>query len=288
MDITAKVVVPTGDGPGYKTTIVDQAGTPASFVTGCRATMYSPDSTLYGDYRGNGTYSLIVYEYRTDTCTGTPTQRVFRYAIGAGTAIIAPGTRFLTRDPNSFVLRHYNFGVNLNPGTSLYDINYALGGVVGPDGAISGPSRPAFVDTSTGLADFHFDSPGDYVIVGRATRNSFNTPWSPPVTVTAVAPFDLERVSFPDARGPSYKVRGQIRERVARGKVTVYWAKGKKRHRFHKVGKAKINSKGRFTKRFKLRHAGVYRLRFTYKGSSLVAGGRVTQQIRIRRHVFFG
>ena len=36
------------------------------------------------------------------------------------------------------------------------------------------------------------------------------------------------------------------------------------------------------------RRTGVYRLRYTYKGSGLVAGGRVTQQIRIRRHVFFG
>jgi hypothetical protein len=47
-------------------------------------------------------------------------------------------------------------------------------------------------------------------------------------------------------------------------------------------------AKGRFTKRFKLRKTGTYRLRYTYKGSSLVAGGRVTEQVRIRRRVFFG
>jgi hypothetical protein len=108
------------------------------------------------------------------------------------------------------------------------------------------------------------------------------------VTVSVVAPFDLERVSFPDSRGPSYKLRGQVRERVARGKVTISIARGKKKGKFHRIGKAKINSKGRFTKRFTVRRTGTYRLRYTYKGSSLVAGGRVTEQVRISRRVFFG
>ena len=62
--------------------------------------------------------------------------------------------------------------------------------------------------------------------------------------------------------------------------------KGGKFHR--ELGKAKIDSKGRFTKRFKLRRLGVYRLRYTYRGSDLVAAGRVTEQIRIRKRIFFG
>ena len=108
------------------------------------------------------------------------------------------------------------------------------------------------------------------------------------MNVTAIAPFDLERTSFPDSRGPSYKVRGQVRERAARGKVTISIARGLKKGRFRRIGKAKINSKGRFTKRFKVRKTGRYRLRYTYKGSSLVAPGRVTESVRIRRRVFFG
>ena len=83
-------------------------------------------------------------------------------------------------------------------------------------------------------------------------------------------------------------MRGQVRERAARGKVTVYIARGKKKGKFRKIGKAKINSKGRFTKRFTVQKTGVYRMRYTYKGSSLVAGGKVTEQIRIRRRIFFG
>ena len=106
------------------------------------------------------------------------------------------------------------------------------------------------MDTTTGLADFRFDKPGRYVIVARAKRGDFFTPGARRSIVNAIAPFDLERVKFPDSRGPSYKLRGQIRERVARGKVTISSPSGKKKGKFHKLGKAKINAKGRFTKRF--------------------------------------
>jgi hypothetical protein len=209
-------------------------------------------------------------------------------AINAGVAVTAPPARLLTRAPNSFVTNTHEIGVSLNPGTSIYEVRYALGGVVGPDGAISGPSAEGFLNTTTGLASFRFEKPGAYVIVARAQRNSFFTPWSGAVTVNAIAPFDIERVSFPDARGPRYKLRGQVRERVARGRVTISWARGRKGGKFHRIGRAKINSKGRFTKKFRLRKTGVYRLRYTYKGSSLVAAGRVTEAIRIRKRIFFG
>jgi hypothetical protein len=288
MDVTANVVVPRADGAAYTTQVVDQAGTGASDVSPCRDTEFGPTWSNFADYRGDGVYSVVIREFKTDDCTGAATQRVFRYQIVAGLGITAPPARLLTRAPNSFVTNTHEIGISLNPGASIYEVRYALGGVAAADGSISGPSKETFLDTSTGLAPFRFDKPGRYLLVARASRNSFFTPWSGAVTVNAIAPFDLERVTFPDSRGPSYKLRGQVRERVARGKVTVYWAKGKKGGKFHKAGKAKINSKGRFTKRFTLRRFGIYRLRYTYKGSSLVAGGRVTEQIRIRKRIFFG
>ena len=49
-----------------------------------------------------------------------------------------------------------------------------------------------------------------------------------------------------------------------------------------------MNAQGRFTLRFKLRKPGVYRLQYRFKGSSLVLGGKVTEQIRIRRTIRFG
>ena len=73
-----------------------------------------------------------------------------------------------------------------------YEIRYARGGVAGPDGAISGPSAETFVSRTTGLADFRFDKPGRWLIVARAKSGIFFTPWSAPVNVNAIAPFDLE------------------------------------------------------------------------------------------------
>jgi hypothetical protein len=289
MDVTADVTVPESDAAAYRTQVVDQAGTPASDSSPCRVTEFGPNWKNFADYRGNGTYSVIVRYWSNTSCSGNPTrQSVFRYAINAGVAVTPPPARLLTRTPNSFVTNAHEIGVSLNPGASIYEVRYALGGVVGPDGAISGPSAETFLDTATGLARFRFEKPGRYVIVARAQRDSFFTPWSGAVNVNAIAPFDLERVTFPDARGPRYKLRGQVRERVARGRVTIAWAKGRKGGRFHRIGRARINSKGRFTKRFRLRRTGVYRLRYTYRGSELVAAGRVIQQIRIRRRIFFG
>jgi hypothetical protein len=125
------------------------------------------------------------------------------------------------------------------------------------------------------------------VIVARAGRDGFFSGWSAPTVVNAIAPFDLASVKFPDHKGPSYKLKAQIREHSARGKVTIYLAKGKKKGRFHKLGKARISKKGRFTKRFTVRHTGSYRLRYIYRGNSTVAAGRVTEPIKITRHFFF-
>ena len=288
MDVASSVTVPQSDNHSYRTHVVDQTGTLASDASPCFDSQAGATWTNYADYRGNGTYSVVVRDYPNPNCAGTPTPHAYRYAINAGLAVTAPRARLLTRQPNSFLTDTHEIGVSLNPGASIYEVRYALGGVAGPDGAISGRSKATFLDASTGLAQFRFTAPGRYLIVARAERGQFFTPWSAAVSVNAIAPFDLERVTFPDARGPSYKLRGQIREKVARGKVTISWAKGRKGGKFHRAGKAKINSKGRFTKRFKLRNLGVYRLRYAYRGSNLVAAGRVTEQIRIRKRIFSG
>ena len=290
MDVTAKVTVPAADAAGFRTQVTDQAGTPVSSASPCRATQFGPDWNNYADYRGNGTYTVLVQYWANDDCTGAPArQNLFRYAINAGVAVTAPPAPLLTRAPNSLVTNRYDIGVTLNPGASTYEVRYALGGVIGADGAISGPSASTFLDTTTGLASFRFDRPGRYVIVARGSRNTFFTPWSGAVAVNAIAPFDLTRVAFPDARGPNYKLRGFVRETGARGsRVTIYIAKKWKGGKYRRIGRAKVDSKGRFTKRFRQRGYGKYRLRYTFKGNSLVAAGRVTERVRIRKRVFFG
>lgn len=290
MDVVADVTVPASDARYYTTQVLDQGGTAASAASPCRATQFGPTWKNFADYRGNGTYTVLVrYFGNTDSdCNATATESRFQYAVNAGIGVTGPPGRLLTRAKNSFTTNAHQLGVSLNPGAFSYEVRYALGGVTGPDGAISGPSAETFVDRATGLAAFRFDKPGRYLIVARAKTDDFFTPWSAAVNVTAVAPFDIERVSFPDARGPRYKLRGQVRERIARGRVTISVARGRKGGKFRRLGRAKLNSQGRFTKKFGLRRTGVYRLRYTYRGSDLVAAGSVTEAIRIRRRIFFG
>jgi hypothetical protein len=221
------------------------------------------------------------------SCSAVTRETRFQYAVSAGSAVTPPPGKLLTRKPNSFVITTFPLGVTLNPGAISYEIRYARNGVVQPDGSLGGTPKSAFVDTTSGLANFSFDKPGRYVIVARAGRDGFFSGWSAPTVVNAIAPFDLASVKFPDHKGPSYKLKAQIREHSARGKVTIYLAKGKKKGRFHKLGKARISKKGRFTKRFTVRHTGSYRLRYIYRGNSTVAAGRVTEPIKITRHFFF-
>jgi hypothetical protein len=281
MDVSVKVTVTDAR---FRVQVLDGGGGPATPLSPCE----DPGSVTGSPaYHGNGTYTVVV-TYSSDADCGTVTRvSRFAYAINAGSAVTPPPGKLLTRATNSFVTNTHQLGVTLNPGAVTYEIRYARNGVVQPDGSLAGTTEQAFVDTATGLADFRFAKPGRYVIVARAEKDGFFTGWSPPTVVNAIAPFDLGSVKFPDSRGPSYKLRGQIREHSARGKVTIYLAKGKKKGRFHRVGKAKISKKGRFTKRFTVRHTGTYRLRYVYKGNSTVAAGRVTERIKITRHLFF-
>jgi hypothetical protein len=290
MNPDVDVTVPQTDAGHYTIQVFAQDGTPVTTLSSCRSTEFGPTYKSFAEYRGNGTYTAVLrlFSAADDDCNGTVRESRYQYTVNGSSGVTPPPTRVLTRPPNSFATNNHEFGFSINPGATLHEIRYALGGVTGPDGAISGPSVEAFGNRTNGLASFRFDKPGRYAIVARAKNDDFFTPWSPAVNVTAVAPFDLERVTFPDARGPRYKLRAQIRERVARGRVTISIARGRKGGKYRRIGRAKINSKGRFVKKFRVRKTGVYRLRYTYRGSSLVAAGRVTAAIRIRRRIFFG
>ena len=59
-------------------------------------------------------------------------------------------------------------------------------------------------------------------MVARAQSGDYFTPWSAPITITMIAPFDLLATSFPDSRGPSYQLKGTVREKTMAGsRVTV-------------------------------------------------------------------
>jgi hypothetical protein len=246
-----------------------------------------PTSTRM-NYQGNGTYTVSVTTYTSATgCTGASTTTTYQVAVNAGLALAQPAGKLLTRKPNELSPIAYQVPISLNPGALSQEIRYAKGGVLGPDGAISGPSQQAFVDPASGAVKLSLDAPGDYVMVARA--ESFSgafTPWSAPIRFRAVAPFDFVIApSCTDCRGPSYKIRGQLREKSARGKVTVKLARGRKGGRFRSVGKARVRN-GVFKKRFTLNSPGVYRAKYIFKGSSTTAAGRVTIRFEITRRFF--
>ena len=87
----------------------------------------------------------------------------------------------------------------LNPGAISYEVKYARGGVIGPDGGDLRPLADAFLDRNTGLADARFTEPGQYVMVARVKGDDYYSPWSAPISFSVKAPFDLSFVTFPDS-----------------------------------------------------------------------------------------
>ena len=290
VDVVAAIHVPETEARYFTAQVLGPDGVPASSLSSCTPSEFAPTwNNRYADYRGNGVYTVVLRYFSASGCTTASRTQRFLYAINAGTAITPPSGTVLTRAPNSLSTITHKVPVALNPGAVFYEVRYARGGVIGPDGGISGPSAEAYLDRSTGLADARFTEPGAYVMVARVKQDDHFTPWSAPINFTVKAPFDLRTVTFPDSRGPRYKLRGQLRDKYATGRVVVRVAKGRKGGKFRRLGRSsKIGRNGRFTLRFKLRKTGVYRLRYTYKGSALVTPGQVTERIRIRRRVFFG
>jgi len=243
-------------------------------------------------YFGNGTYTVIVKTYAEANCDGTATETRLPFNINAFSGVAAPGARLLAREPLEPTRGTFAFKIEVNPGATAHEVRYAAGATVGPDGGLAGVSDRASVDAA-GNANVTFFKPGTYTFVARALgfdgSDLSPTAWSAPVVVQVLEPFDfVGPTSFPDSRGPTYKLAGQVREPSATGKITVAIAAGKRGKKFKRLGVAKISRGGKFSLRFKLRKAGFYTLRYTYRGNATVVAGFVKEVIRIRRIVTFG
>lgn len=247
-------------------------------------------ATRYLDYRGNGNYTIAIDNFRsTDTnCRTRTSSESYVFSINAGITLTQPARPFLRRQRNSYITRSLEMPVALNPGASRYELQFARNAAVGPDGAISGPSESAYLSSTTGIASFRFSKPGVYTAVARAGSGpaGFYSPWSAPIRIVVKDPFDLSTVSFPDSRGPVYRLKGTLRSDVIRGPVFIAIAPAR-RGKFRSLGRARIVRGGVFFKRFRQARPGVYRLRFVYRGSRLGAKGAVVTKIRIRRRLAF-
>ena len=168
-----------------------------------------------------------------------------------------PAGPLMTRQANSFSTITQQLDFAGTPGALSYEIKYAKGGVLQADGSISSPAlQDGFLDRATGKVQIAAREPGDYVVVARAKNGDYYTPWSAPITMKLIAPFDLASRRFPDQRGPRYQVRGELREVTAGGRVTVAAASGKNGKKFRTLGKGKVNSKGIFKLNFTIRKRG--------------------------------
>lgn len=270
--------------------VLDPAGQVAAALGSC---LQASGSTfpISPEYRGNGTYTVVLKTYpdterSSDGCkTGAAEQRL-GYVV-AGSAPVGPlPAQVLLREPNSFTTRPLDIPVGINPGSTITELRYAAGGVIGPDGAISGASETASVNSGTGRATAFIRTPGRYVFVARARSDNAFTPWSAPVTVNVLAPFDFEGFTFTDARGPTYRVRATLREKTATGRVRIDLARGTKGGRYKRLGTVTIRN-GVVSKRFRQRRTGKYRMRFTYAGGPTTIPGQIVQGVRFTRRVVF-
>ena len=278
------------DARDYTLEVLDPAGQVAAALNTCLRAF--PDSPgVNPGYRGNGTYTVVLKTYpdterSSDGCrTGASEQRL-AYTVAASAPVGPVAPQFLLREPNSFTTRPLELPVSINPGSAGTELRYAAGGVIGPDGAISGASEIGSVNSGTGRSTLFLRTPGRYVIVARARADNAFTPWSAPVTVDVFAPFDFEGFRFTDSRGPSYRVAATLREKTATGRVRIDLARGTKGGRYKKLGTVAIRN-GVIAKRFRQRRTGKYRMRFTYAGGPTTTPGQILQELRFTRRVVF-
>ena len=286
------VAFPPGEGR-YTMTVTTAGGNAASRGASCRSRAVSGSYPV--DYAGNGPYVITLTNFAANDfgCSTPQSSESYAFAIVAGTALEQPREPFLLREPGNFSTNVLALRLLLNPGADTHEVRFAPNATVGPDGAIAGNSAETTADRMTGVAQLRFPGPGVYTVVARPKRfvgsGQVAAPWSAPVRVVVVAPFDVSGgLRFLDSRGPSYSVRVQLRETSARGRVSVSLARGKRGGRYRSVGSARISRSGTITKRFRATRAGAYRLRFTYRGAGTIGGGRVTFPIRIARRISFG
>jgi hypothetical protein len=237
-------------------------------------------------------YTAVVTTFSDSACKTQTGQQSLPFTIAASVAITA-SPPVLTRKPGSLVTGSTDLPISLNPGALAHEVLVGLNAQPAPDGSLPAPAEQLFPASAGTVTVPLSKGPGTYVVVARAKgfTGIFNaqafSPWSAPALIRAYAPFDLATLTFPDSRGPSYRLRGTINERAASGRVSIAVAPGRKGGRYRSLGSVEIRGHA-VTRRFGLRRTGVYRLRFTYKGNALVAPGFEVRTVRITRRVFSG
>ncbi len=245
------------------------------------------------DYRGNGAYTVQVTEYgpRDYDCT-TPTvpTATYSFSINAGVTLPQPTKTFLTRVPGSFTTRALQMAVAPNPGSSGTEILYKRNAKLGPDGGIQGTALSGLRRRE------HRRRRGPAVSACRASTRWSRGP-------RPAAPPAVERSGDGAHQGAVRHLAGEL-PRLARdpaissrGTCTTASPAAARSTSPSPAARRAASSARSAPPRSRVRarsqsasgktSPGQYRIRYIFKGSTLVAGGRETRGVRITRRTFY-
>jgi hypothetical protein len=221
--------------------------------------------------------AVTVYAVGDAACTAPAAAAAsYPYTI-AGRVLVAPVRRFTLRAVGSATRRTLVVPINADPGSQTREVRYAINAKLATDGSIRGRTlRAHYLNRK---ATFSFPGPGTYTVVARDSADGHATPWSAPVRIRVVTPFDIASLTYPDSTGPRFRLLGRVRDPATTGTVGVALAMGN--GVFTPLGRARINGNGEFGATFTATIAGTYHLRFTYRGNKLVTRGKLIRTFRV-------
>lgn len=273
------VVAVAGDAGGgrYSVSVSDPAGKPAVGAVACQDP--ATPTSLQLPFHGNGRYTVAVTTFAPGdvACTlpvGPATS--FGFTI-AGRVVLAPTARFAMRNVGSTARKPLALAVDADPGSQTREVRFAANAKLRRDGSIRGRSLRAPYDA--GSARLLFPAPGTYTVVARDAADGLATPWSEPLRIRVVTPFDLTSLRFTDTSGPVFRLLAHAPAGTT-GVVHVALARGAHAG-FQGLGRARIDADGAFGARFTIATAGRYRLRFSYGGNGLVTRGEILRGLRV-------
>ncbi|HMJ03469.1 MAG TPA: hypothetical protein VK506_11035 [Conexibacter sp.] len=271
-------VVVAGDAGGgrYSVAFADPAGRAAADPVTCQDPAIPSTARL--PYRGNGRYTVAVTVFAAgDIACATPAgpAAAFQLTI-AGRVVLGPLSRFVLRDRGSTRRKRLALPVSADPGSQTREVRFAASARLRRDGSIRGSSlRAPYRD---GSATLLFPAPGVYTVVARDASDGVATPWSDPLRIRVVTPFDLLSLRYVDTSGPVFRVLARAPAETT-GVVRVALARAGEP--FRRLGRARVDAEGAFGARFSADVAGAYRLRFRYRGNGLVERGTVVRRFRV-------
>jgi hypothetical protein len=272
------LVAVTADAGGgrYPVAFSDPAGKAAASPVTCQDPARSSSARL--PFRGNGRYTVAVTTFAAgDVGCTLPAGPAVSYGFTiAGRVVLGRVTRFVLRDRGSTQRKRLALPVDADPGSQTRELHFAANARLRRDGSIRGRSQRATV--RRGSASLLFPAPGTYTVVARDGADGIETPWSEPLRIRVVTPFDLVSLRYTDTTGPVFRLLAHA-PAAATGVVHVALARG--RGPFRALGRARIDAEGAFGARFSADTAGRYRLRFSYRGNGLVTRGRLVRSVRV-------